>query len=459
MKTAPFEYHAPRTVDEVARRCSREHGDEAKVLAGGQSLVPLLAMRLARPDAARRHQRGRRARVHPSAGRKRRRVRHAHPRARGRALAARRRAAAGAGRGAAVDRPRVDPQPRHHRRVHRPRRRLGRAARGRGHHRRRDGGALLSRRTGRPGRRLLRRPLHHVDDRRRAAHRGPDTVRARPTAGWAFYEVARRHGDFALVGVAAMVSLDGDRIGDSAHRADRRRRPCRARARRRGRTRRPAGRPSTRSLPRRDEAIKDLEPASDIHGSAEFRRHLAGSRHAPRPDHSRRAAQEKAHEQDDRDRRERRAARAPRPTCAITLADFLREKLGLTGTHLGCEHGVCGACTVIVDGVAVRSCLMLAVQARGKDVLTVEGLGDPDQLHPLQQAFRESHAFQCGFCTPGFVMASLALLPREPVSPTRPRSVRCSRATSAAAPVTRASSKGVLLAAERDAGRADVDVP
>ena len=93
----------------------------------------------------------------------------------------------------------------------------------------------------------------------------------------------------------------------------------------------------------------------------------------------------------------------------MTLADFLREKLELTGTHLGCEHGVCGACTVLVDDVAVRSCLMLAVQARGKEVLTVEGLGDPDHLHPLQQALRETHAFQCGFCTPGFVMALFAL--------------------------------------------------
>src|SRR3954466_7503767 len=98
----------------------------------------------------------------------------------------------------------------------------------------------------------------------------------------------------------------------------------------------------------------------------------------------------------------------------LTLADCLRHHLRLTGTHVGCEHGVCGACTVIVDGAAVRSCLMLAVQAQGKDVLTVEGLGEPDDLHPLQQALRERHAFQCGFCTPGFVMASLALLRENP---------------------------------------------
>jgi carbon-monoxide dehydrogenase small subunit len=97
-----------------------------------------------------------------------------------------------------------------------------------------------------------------------------------------------------------------------------------------------------------------------------------------------------------------------------SLADFLREKLELTGTHLGCEHGVCGACTVLVDGEPVRSCLMLAVQADGADVTTIEGLADGDTLHPLQQAFMESFAFQCGFCTPGFVMSTLALLRDDP---------------------------------------------
>jgi carbon-monoxide dehydrogenase small subunit len=97
-----------------------------------------------------------------------------------------------------------------------------------------------------------------------------------------------------------------------------------------------------------------------------------------------------------------------------SLADFLREHLHLTGTHLGCEHGVCGACTVLVDGEPVRSCLMLAVQARGTEVTTIEGLADGEVLHPLQQAFMETFAFQCGFCTPGFVMATLALL-REDV--------------------------------------------
>jgi carbon-monoxide dehydrogenase small subunit len=97
-----------------------------------------------------------------------------------------------------------------------------------------------------------------------------------------------------------------------------------------------------------------------------------------------------------------------------TLADFLREDLGLTGTHLGCEHGVCGACTVLVDGEPARSCLMLAVQARGADILTIEGLATDGVMNPLQQAMWESHGFQCGFCTPGFLMQITALLAENP---------------------------------------------
>ena len=97
-----------------------------------------------------------------------------------------------------------------------------------------------------------------------------------------------------------------------------------------------------------------------------------------------------------------------------SLADCLRDTLGLTGTHLGCEHGVCGACTVIVEGEAVRSCLMLAVQADGESIVTVEGLSDDEALTPLQDAFRENHALQCGFCTPGMITTVHALLSEEP---------------------------------------------
>lgn len=97
-----------------------------------------------------------------------------------------------------------------------------------------------------------------------------------------------------------------------------------------------------------------------------------------------------------------------------TLADFLRDDLGLTGTHLGCEHGVCGACTVLVNGEAVRSCLLFAVQANGQQVTTIEGLATNGKLHPVQEAFWESHGMQCGFCTPGFVMSVYAFLKEHP---------------------------------------------
>ncbi len=98
----------------------------------------------------------------------------------------------------------------------------------------------------------------------------------------------------------------------------------------------------------------------------------------------------------------------------MTLADFIRGELDLTGTHLGCEHGVCGACTILVDGEAVRSCLLLAVQADGAELMTVEGLAQGEQLHPLQQAFQDNHALQCGFCTPGFLMTAYAFLQENP---------------------------------------------
>ncbi len=105
-------------------------------------------------------------------------------------------------------------------------------------------------------------------------------------------------------------------------------------------------------------------------------------------------------------------ARAVEPR--LLLSDFIRADLGLTGTHVGCEHGVCGACTVLVDGEAVRSCLMLAVQADGRAVTTVEGLSQGERMHPLQEAFRDTHALQCGFCTPGFLMSLVPFLRENP---------------------------------------------
>ena len=126
-------------------------------------------------------------------------------------------------------------------------------------------------------------------------------------------------------------------------------------------------------------------------------REARSERHDPDPPHSQTAS-----------------AREGAAEARKTLADFLREDLGLTGTHLGCEHGVCGACTVLLDGEPVRSCLMLAVQARGATITTIEGLAVDGAMNPLQEALRDSHAFQCGFCTPGFVMQITALLSENP---------------------------------------------
>ena len=121
------------------------------------------------------------------------------------------------------------------------------------------------------------------------------------------------------------------------------------------------------------------------------------------------------------------------------LVDFLREDLGLTGTHVGCEHGICGACTILFNGEAARSCIMLAVQADGAELMTVEGLAQDGKLHPLQEAFREHHGLQCGFCTPGMLMTALDFLRTNP-TPTDGEIREGSRPSSAAAPATRGSS-------------------
>jgi carbon-monoxide dehydrogenase small subunit len=133
-----------------------------------------------------------------------------------------------------------------------------------------------------------------------------------------------------------------------------------------------------------------------------------------------------------------------------SLADFLREDLNLTGTHLGCEHGVCGACTILLNGEAVRSCLLLAVQSHGAQISTVEGLAPGEQLHPLQEAFRVEHGLQCGFCTPGMLMSALAFL-RETPHPTETQVrqalagnlCRCTGYQSIVAAVLRAAQSGI----------------
>jgi carbon-monoxide dehydrogenase small subunit len=98
----------------------------------------------------------------------------------------------------------------------------------------------------------------------------------------------------------------------------------------------------------------------------------------------------------------------------LLLSDFIRHEMGLTGTHVGCEQGVCGSCTILFDGAPVRSCLMFAVQANGHEVQTVEALGDPENMHPIQEAFQEAHGLQCGFCTPGFLMTLVPFLKSTP---------------------------------------------
>ena len=122
----------------------------------------------------------------------------------------------------------------------------------------------------------------------------------------------------------------------------------------------------------------------------------------------------------------------------LLLSDFLRHDLGLTGTHVGCEHGVCGACTVLLDDEPVRSCLVFAVQANSHEVTTVEALGTPDDLHPIQEAFREAHGLQCGFCTPGILMR-WCLSCRRTLIPPKRRSAKPSPETFVAAPATSTS--------------------
>ncbi len=210
---------------------------------------------------------------------------------------------------------------------------------------------------------------------------------ARPGTGISFQEVARRHGDFAIVGLAASLTLSDGAISDArlafAGVSDV---PVRAAE---AENLLVGERPSAELF---DEAARratdDVDPPADLHGTSEYRKKVAATLV----------------------RRGLQASAEPRRT----LADFLREDLNLTGTHVGCEHGVCGACTVIVDGRAVRSCLMLAVQAVGSEITTIEGLAPDGELGQLQQAMWDSHSFQCGFCTPGFVMQATAFLRAHP---------------------------------------------
>ena len=283
-----------------------------------------------------------------------------------------------------------------------------------------------------------------------------------PGTGWGFEEVARRAGDFALAAAAATLTLGADgKVAEArlavmgAH--DTPLRIAAAEALLSGET---LDRDAMEAAAQ--AAREAVEPYDDLHASAGFRRHLVvvlarralesavrgvregAGREEPGRDE---AGWESGRVRGGRERgsvvggAEGRGVResgtggaggrsvSGRRTIRVTvngthfereaeprrlLADFLREDLDLTGTHVGCEHGVCGACTVLLDGDSARSCLTLAAQADGAEVETVEGLGTMDALHPLQRAFREHHALQCGFCTPGMLMTALDLLRKHP---------------------------------------------
>ncbi len=403
MKPAPFDYHAPTTVDEVVALL-HEHGDEAKVLAGGQSLIPMLNLRLARfatlVDIGRVASLRRLERVngHVVVGSM---VRQRELEACDVALLA-----------AAT--PLI------------------------GHFQIRNRGTLGG-------------SIAHADP---AAEypavalaldaeldiAGPAGARTVPAAeffvgtwetaladdevlvavrfpvwgegsGFSVEEVARRHGDFAIAGCACGVEVGRRPDQSGSHRPVRRRRdagPSRGRGERTRRCRRRHGRCGGDRQPRRGRVGTSGRPARLGRAAAAHR--LGGG------DASCWAC--------DRARPpwltlsvsltvngERRAITVePRKT----LADALREDCGLTGTHLGCEHGVCGACTVLLDGDAVRSCLVFAVQADDTEITTVEGLAVDGELNPVQAAFQAEHGLQCGFCTPGFVVSATALLERTP---------------------------------------------
>jgi carbon-monoxide dehydrogenase medium subunit len=455
MKPPRFDYYDPRTLDE-ALALLREHGDDGKILAGGQSLLPLLNMRLAHPRvlidinriAELDYVHATNGEVRIGAAARQRTVEHAdaarrvplladaircvgHPQIRNRGTVCGSLAHADP----AAELPGVAVA-------------LGatfvvRSA---------TGERMLS-----PGEFFV----HYLTTSLKADEM---LVEVRfPISpegwGWAFEEVSNRHGDYALCGVAAGVRVEDSRILD-ARLAYVGAGPVPVRLIEAERVAASGADVEEGARAAAAEAESRLEPDADIHASSEFRRHLAGvlTQRALRRAYERAVVGGKwsvARESEDRSpkavggpgaggRGQGPGGREETKTLAQlggepareiqirvngvdhtllvpvrkTLADALREDLRLTGTHLGCEHGVCGACTVLLGGEPVRSCLLLAVQTDGGEVLTVEGLGSPERLHPVQQAFWEHHGLQCGFCTPGFLITLVAFL-RENPSPTR----------------------------------------
>src|SRR2546426_1104738 len=323
MKPPKFDYHAPASLDE-ALALLRRYGGDAKVLAGGQSLMPLLNFRLSRPAA----------------------------------LVARR-ASASCGGGTSSSRP--------SRRASRPTRSSSRSAcrrppRGRAGHSRSSRGAMATSRSSRS-------PRWSSGTARGAERRAsPRPAPGRCPCGSG---PPRRSSSATVSPTRRSTPPPGGR--------------------------RSSCRPTPTSTPRPTTAVTSRRSSPGGRSRARAR--------SPMPDvvTVRLTVNGVAHE----------GRCEPRKL----FVDFLREDLGLTGTHVGCEHGVCGACTILIDGEAARSCIMLAVQADGAEILTIEGLAQNGKLHPLQEAFREHHGLQCGFCTPGMLMTALDLLRTNP-SPT-----------------------------------------
>jgi xanthine dehydrogenase iron-sulfur cluster and FAD-binding subunit A len=259
-------------------------------------------------------------------------------------------------------------------------------------------------------------------------------ARTPPAGGsvwWGFTELARRHGDFATVLVAAVVERDetgsatAARIVAGGVGAT----PVRCTTAEQALS----GRDPAAAEPVADAAAAaraEVDPVDDVHASAEYRtemvevlvgRALTGlkpvesaGQTVTSPSTTLAVPSKRAFDDDEAVL----VNGEPRPLAAVPdrrlLADWLRDDIGLTGTHLGCEHGVCGACTVLLDDTPVRSCLLFARQLAGRSVTSIEALGTPDNLHPVQEAFRREHGLQCGFCTPGMVLATVDLLARSP---------------------------------------------
>ena len=269
------------------------------------------------------------------------------------------------------------------------------------------------------------------------------------STGWCFTEIARRHGDFAIVAVAVLLGLDREGRAAFARVAVGGAGPAPVRVA--AAEEALIGEKPGEELYRRaaEAAAQAVDPPSDIHASSGYRRHVMGvlvrralcvaERRIATPPHPNSFDRLRTGSL-PRGERERLLGASPternflsrqgerisvvltvngeRHSAAVeprrSLVDFLRHDIGLTGTHVGCEHGVCGACTVMLDSRTVRSCLLFAAQADGAEVLTIEGLAQGEELHPLQQAFQQHHALQCGFCTPGMILSAVELLRDNP---------------------------------------------